>query len=183
MRHHSRRMAGLIALGLVAGCAGLSPYMVEYSETYRPGETRYSPALPVVVRGAAFAIPKPEFDAAVVDAMQGWSASADHFTATGDPNAAYRVVMVFNPQSAVYGRICQRPLIADSVFGAPPAPAVPLVAAVCRGDSYMSLVSGNVHVAGGPGNPAFRDDVGHVTGYLFPVQNPTWNSSKGCEHC
>jgi hypothetical protein len=49
---------------------------------------------------------------------------------------------------------------------------VPLVAALCRGDTAMAWAAGTVPAAGGPGGAGFRRGIGQFTAALFPSQNP-----------
>ena len=58
-----------------------------------------------------------------------------------------------------------------------------MAAALCRGDDYLSYLSGSVVTAGGPDSADFRNGIGSATQSLFPVQNPTANTSRGCDHC
>ncbi len=58
-----------------------------------------------------------------------------------------------------------------------------MAAALCRGDNYLSYAWGPVDTAGGPDSSDFRNGVQQVTMYLFPVQNPVANTSRGCDHC
>jgi hypothetical protein len=173
-----------LALLCIGGCGDLPISNVTYSDSYHPGETKSSgPDMVVVVRGNPFSIAKPELNSAVVDAMQGWSAWQDHFTDAGNPNAPYRVVMVFNPTSNVGSETyCARPLVADGATAAAPSARVSMVAALCRGGSYLSYVDGSVPVAGGPRDTAFRNAVGRAALLLFPAQNPQANGSD-CGEC
>jgi hypothetical protein len=176
-----RAATGLALLGL-AGCADLPIYTVNYDDTYHPGETKQStPVVPVLVRGNPYGIPQPEFNNAVADAMQGWSAWQDHFTAEGNQNAAYRVAMVFSPTTNVgVANYCARPLGVDGASGATLAPRVRVAAVLCRGSSYLSDVEGDITVTGGPDGAAFRKAVGEVTMLLFPVQNPLASNCPSC---
>jgi hypothetical protein len=176
-----------VLLGLV-GCAGVPVFNADYDASYWPGETSAAgPNITVLVRGNPSVLPKAEFDRAVTDAMQGWSAYPTHFTTEGNPNAAYRVVMIFNPPATAGGpTLCARPETADGAAGTGTA-RVPLVAALCRGDYYMSLADGTVAApGGGPGAPLdgnFRTGIGLVTATLFPAQNPQRLGSHDCGPC
>jgi hypothetical protein len=69
------------------------------------------------------------------------------------------------------------PATAPAASAAPTAPRpasvrVPLVAALCRGDSYLAWAQGSVPAGTGPQSPAFRHGIGQVTQALFPSQNP-----------
>ena len=98
------RVGTLALLGL-AGCGGTPVFNVDYDAVYLPGETRANgPDITVLVRGNPSALPKAEFDRTVTDAMQGWSFWPDHFTTGGDPNGAYRVVVIFNPPPTIRAR-------------------------------------------------------------------------------
>ena len=92
-----RPLALLAMLGLV-GC-GLAYTVPYYSPSYFPGEERVAgTVMPVIVRGNPFAIPQAEFARDTTDAMQGWAWIAPlQFSTEANPNAAYRVAMVFNP--------------------------------------------------------------------------------------
>ena len=173
-----------LAILALAGCASLPVYNAEYSETYRAGETKAIPEVPVVVRGAPFAMPKAEFDGSVVNAMQGWSGSSDRFAVASNPNAPYRVIMVFNPSANSYtAGICDRPVSAEGAADATASPKLPMAAALCRGDNFLSYISGSIDTAGGPDAAEFRTAIGQATQSLFPVQNPASNSTRGCDHC
>jgi hypothetical protein len=187
MRPVARICAGVAILGFV-GCAGFPIYNVQYEDNYRAGETKVLPKLPVVVRGNPFPVPQAQFDGAVVDGMQGWSGSSDVFTATGDPNSPYRVMIVFNPVSSNYSYtsgICDRPIKTEGAFGAAPSAKVPMAAAVCRGDSWLSYLSGSIETVGGPDGGYFRSAIQQATLLLLPVQNPTanGNNSRDCKNC
>jgi hypothetical protein len=183
MKPVTRACLGLAVWGLV-GCGNLPIYNVEYNESYHAGETKAVPEVPVVVRGNPFAVPKAEFDNTVVNAMQGWSGSSDRFAVAANPNAPYRVIMVFNGATNNYtSGICNRPVAAEGAFGAPPSSQVPVAAALCRGDDYLSYISGSVVTAGGPDSADFRNGIGSATQSLFPVQNPTARTNRGCDHC
>jgi len=184
MQPVARICVGVAILGLI-GCAGFPVYNVQYEDTYHAGETKFLPELPVVVKGNPFAVTQAQFDSAVVDGMQGWSGSSDVLTATGDPNSPYRVIIVFNPVSHGYtSGICDRPLKTEGAFGAAPSAQVPMAAAVCRGDTWLSYLSGPIDTAGGPDGGAFRSGIQQATLLLLPVQNPLANSTRdGCAHC
>lgn len=177
-RHGMGRIAraALIAAAIgLAACAGASYVVPYYAVGYTPGEEAGAGLdMPVVVRGNAFAMPQPAFDQAVTDAMQGWAFRLPlHFTPLGNPNAVYRVVMVFNPPTAVADpAYCLRPLPVQAVFGLPPAPRTPLTAVFCRGDGVLASASGSVSTAQGPFSPEFREGIGHFTAALFPAVNP-----------
>jgi hypothetical protein len=176
--------ATLALLGLTA-CAGTPVFNVDYDVGYSPGETRANgPDITVVVRGNPSALAKAQFDRAVTDAMQGWSAWPDHFTTEGNPNAAYRVVVIFNPPATAGGpTLCARPELADGAAGDAAAARVPIVAALCRGDSYMSLADGAIAAPGGARDADFRTGIGLLTAALFPAQNPQRDGGPSCAIC
>jgi hypothetical protein len=178
------RMSAAAALLGLAGCAA-PIFNVDYDASYLPGETRANgPDITVLVRGNPSALPKAEFDRAVTDAMQGWSFWPDRFTTAGNPNAAYRVVMIFNPPATAGGAVlCTRPEIADAVAGVPASPRVPVVAALCRGDFYVSLAEGAIPAAGGTPSDDFRHAIGLMTASLFPAQNPQRIGPRSCTFC
>jgi hypothetical protein len=184
MQPVARICAGVAILGLM-GCTGVPVFNVQSDDTYRAGETKVLPELPVIVKGNPFPMPQAQFDNAVVDGMQGWSGSSDVFTATGDPNSPYRVIIVFNPVSYGYtSGICDRPIKTEGAFGAAPSAKVPMAAAVCRGDTWLSYLHGSIDTAGGPDGGDFRSGIRQATLLLLPVQNPAANSgSRGCDHC
>jgi hypothetical protein len=169
------------ALLFLAGCGNVPVYYVTYDDSYHAGETRQSsPDVPVVVRGNPYDIPKPAFDSAVIGAMQGWSAWGDHFV-SGNPDAAYRVVVVFNPTSNVgIASYCARPLAVDGASATAPAPRARVVATLCRGGSYLSSADGSILIEGGPDGAAFRNAIGRATLSLFPGQNPTASNCASC---
>jgi hypothetical protein len=179
-----RRAAVLALLGLT-GCAGTPVFNVNYDAVYWPGETiANGPDITVLVRGNPSPVPKAEFDRTVTDAMQGWSFWPDHFTTAGDPNTAYRVVIIFSPPATASGpTLCTRPEIADTVGGNPGASRVPIVAALCRGDYYMSLVEGTIAAPGSGGDGDFRNGIGLMTASLFPARNPQRNGGPECATC
>jgi hypothetical protein len=180
----ARQIGAAMALLAMTACAGAPIYNVEYSPGYQPGETRaQGPDVTVVVRGNPSTLPKAEFDRSVTDAMQGWSFWPDHFTTDGNPNAAYRVVMIFYPPLTAGGpTLCMRPELADGVYGVVSA-RVPVVAALCRGDYHMSLAEGSIGAADGPQGVDFRSGVGHITQALFPPHNPQDTGRSGCRMC
>jgi hypothetical protein len=174
----------VVAALLVTGCAGLSVVSATYYSTgYQIGESRVAgPDMTVVVRGNPFALPQPAFNAAVADAMDGWAFGLQvHFLPEGNPNAVYRVIMVFNPPGGVADRAyCARPLTIDAPFGvAPGAERTPLFAIFCRGDAVLASGSGSVSTIGGPASPPFREGVGRFTQALFPAVNPE-NQPESC---
>jgi hypothetical protein len=179
----------ILALFGLAGCTGVPVFNANYDASYWPGETSAGGSdITVLVRGNPSTLPKAGFDRAVTDAMQGWSAYPHHFTTEGNPNAAYRVVMIFNPPPTAGGpTLCSRPETADAVAGAAGATRVPLVAALCRGDYYISLADGTVAAPGAaPGAPLagdFRTGIGLVTASLFPSQNPQRLGAHDCGVC
>jgi hypothetical protein len=178
----SWRAVPVAALLGLAGCGDVPVYYVTYDDSYHAGETRLSgPDVSVVVRGDPYGISKPAFDSAVIAAMQGWSAWGDHFI-PGNPDAAYRVVLVFNPTRNVgIADYCARPLAVDGASGTAPAPRARMVATLCRGGSYLSSADGSILIEGGPEGAAFRDVIGRATLSLFPGQNPT--ASSDCPNC
>jgi hypothetical protein len=165
----------LAALALAA-CAGASSVVPTYAVGYTPGEERVAGLdMPVLVRGNPFAIPQPEFDSDVADAMRGWPFRVPlRFIPQGNPNAAYRVVMMFSPPAGTAdASFCTRPLPVQAVFGVPPGAVRTSVTAVfCRGDAVLSSASGSLSTAQGPRSPDFRSGVGHFTAALFPAVNP-----------
>jgi hypothetical protein len=180
------RLAAALALLGVAGCSTTPVFNVNYDAVYWPGEERANgPDIIVLVRGNPSTLPKAEFDRSVVDAMQGWSFWPNHFTTSGDPNTAYRVVIVFNPPPTAGGPVlCTRPETADTIGGpAPGAARVPMVAAFCRGDYYMSVAEGAIAGPGADGSGDFRNGIGLVTASLFPAQNPQRNGGPQCANC
>jgi len=180
----ARRMAAAALLTL-AGCVAAPVYNVDYDASYLPGETSANGRdLVVVVRGNPSDLPKPEFDRAVTDAMPGWGFAPNRFTIEGNPNAAYREIIVFNPPPTAGGPVlCNRPLIVDAVAqGVQPA-RVPLVAALCRGDSYIAMAEGSIGAAGGPRGDDFRTGIGLLTAALFPSQNPQRHGGPACAFC
>ena len=165
----------LAVLAILASCGVNTPVSyVSYSPSYNPGEELYAGnQVPVVIRGNPFAIPQPEFDSATLAAMQGWAFRPAQFVPAIDPNAVYRVVLIFYPPGNTTGTIlCQRPLTANAAFGLPPAPQAPFSAALCRGDASLADVFGRIGTEGGPGGAPFRRGVGQVIASLFPPQNP-----------
>jgi len=180
-----RRLGAVVALLGLAGCSGTPIFNVHYDAVYFPGETRANgPNMTVLVRGNPTALSKVEFDRAVTDAMQGWSFWSEHFTTAGDPNTAYRVVVIFNPPATAGGPVlCTRPETADAIAGDAAAMRVPVVAALCRGDYYMSLAEGTIAAPGGARDADFRTGVGLVTAALFPAQNPQRNGGPDCRTC
>jgi hypothetical protein len=175
---------GALALLALASCAGAPVYNVDTDTSYMPGETRANTELTVVVRGNPSDLPKPEFDRIVTDSMQGWGFAPNHFTTEGNPNAAYRVVILFNPPATAGSAVlCNRPLTVDAVArGVQPA-RVPLVAVLCRGDSYLTLAEGSIGAAGGPRGDDFRTGIGLLTAALFPSQNPQRHGGPACAFC
>jgi hypothetical protein len=179
------RLGIAVALFGLIGCAGTPIYNVTYDASYVPGETRANgPDVTVVVRGNPSSLSKAEFDRTVTDAMQGWGFGPIRFTPDGNPNTAYRVVMIFNPSPNTGGYVlCTRPLAADAVAGGGAPGRLPLVAALCRGDSYMSLAEGAIGAADGPQGGEFRNGIGLVTAALFPASNPQRRGGPECAMC
>jgi hypothetical protein len=178
------RLAGALALLGLAGCGTTPIFNVDYDAVYWPGEERANGPIIVLVRGNPSALPKAEFDRAVTGAMEGWSFWPDHFTTEGDPNTAYRVVIIFNPPATAGGPVlCTRPEIADSVSGAAGGARVPIVAAFCRGDYYMSVAEGTIAAPGADAGGDFRHGIGLITASLFPAQNPQRNGGPDCGNC
>lgn len=179
-----RWSAALALLGLT-GCGETPVFNVNYDAVYWPGETRANgPDITVLVRGNPSALPKAEFDRAVTDAMQGWSFWPDRFTTAGDPNTAYRVVIIFNPPPTAGGVVlCTRPETADGMPGSLAAARVPIVGALCRGDYYMSVAEGTIAAPGGGRDADFRQGIGLMTASLFPASNPQRNGGPQCANC
>jgi hypothetical protein len=171
------RAAALLTL---AACGGLPVSNAEYSPGYAPGEVRApNNMVPTVVIGNPFSISQPDFAADVVDAMQGHAVGPVSFAVSNDTSAVYRVIMVFTPSGGVTGQaLCNRPPQAQAVAGAGASATTPLVAALCRGDSFLAYAHGNVNGSGGPTSQAFRDGVGQFTRLLFPAGNP-----ERCVNC
>jgi hypothetical protein len=171
--------AAVLAL---AACAGAWVSNVDYSLGYSPGEELYAGNdVPVIVAGNPFPVPLPEFAAAIVDAMQGWAFGPDHFVVAVDPNAVYRVVVMFNPSNNVIGEtLCTRPPTAVPVFGAAPSSRLPIAAALCRGGSYLAYAYGSIPADGGPRGAEFRQSLGQFIRSLFPARNPQRTPDRGC---
>jgi hypothetical protein len=92
--------------------------------------------------------------------------------------------MIFNPSPTTGGYLlCARPLIAEAVARGDAPGRVPLVAGLCRGDSYMSLAEGTIGAAGGPQGGEFRNGIGMVTAALFPSSNPQRSGGPACFNC
>lgn len=178
------RLAAAVALFGLTGCTATPVFNVNYDAVYWPGEERANGYnITVLVRGNPSTLPKAEFDRTVTDAMQGWSFWPDHFTTEGDPNTAYRVVIIFNPPPTASGPVlCTRPETADTIGGGAGTSRVPMVAAFCRGDFYMSVAEGSL-AAPGAGGGDFRTGIGLMTASLFPAQNPQRNGGPQCVHC
>jgi hypothetical protein len=108
------------------------------------------------------------------------------------PPSTYRAVMVFNADP--FGpSVCASPLTREGTSSAIPgaaAPAVatpavatpgariPVVAVLCRSDSYMAWLTGSVPAGSGPTSEPFRHGVGQFTAALFPSVNPDLKSGK-----
>jgi hypothetical protein len=167
--------ASVLAASLLAACAGMpTPIAVpSYNPGYSPGEELYAGNdVPALIRGNPFAMPEPEFDRSVLAAMQGWAFKPAHFVPAADPNAVYRVVLMLNPPNVLGGTLCARPLRAAPLFGVPPAPRVPVAAALCRADDYLAYAYGSIETEGGPDGDKFRRGIGQLVALLFPVRNP-----------
>lgn len=166
----------------MAACAGVSVSNVDYALGYSPGEELYAGNdVPVIVIGNPFAVPQAEFAADAIDAMQGWAAGPDHFVPAVDPNAVYRVIVMFYPSNNVIGEtLCTRPPTAQPVFGAAPSPRLPLAAALCRGDSYLAFAYGSTPADAGPRGAEFRNAFGQFIRSLFPARNPQRTPDRGC---
>jgi hypothetical protein len=196
-RQRSARSLLAAAVLALAGCADSATiYSENYLPIYYPGEhAAAGTSLAVYVFGSPFGEPIDRFGGEVIDAMQGWAFaySKTRFAPPAQtPPSTYRAVMVFDP-TAFAPSICASPLTraetssrmpaAPSGFALPPAgpagavPAggrVPLVAALCRGDTAMAWANGTVPAGTGPESPAFRHGVGQFTAALFPSQNPEY---------
>jgi hypothetical protein len=171
--------AAMLAL---AACAGAPVANVDYDLSYTPGEELYAGNdVPVIVIGNPFPVPQPEFTAAAIDAMQGWAfRPVTHFVPAADPNAVYRVLVMFNPSNNVIGEtLCTRPPTAQPLFGVPPGPTAPLSAALCRGDKYLAYAYGTVPTGDGPGSQTFRTGFGQFIRTLFPAKNPQRTPDRG----
>ncbi len=168
------RILTAVALIAMASCAGAPIANVDYSLGYLPGEELYAGNdVPVIVIGNPFPVPQAEFTADAIDAMQGWAFGPDHFVPAVDPNAVYRVMVMFNPSSGVIGEtLCTRPPTAQAIFGAAPTPRTSLSAALCRGDSYLAYAYGSVPTSDGPRGEIFRRGFGQFIRTLFPAKNP-----------
>jgi hypothetical protein len=183
--HWSSRITIAAALLAVAACAGTSVSNVDYALGYLPGEELYAGNdVPVIVIGNPFAAPQGEFAADAIDAMQGWAFGPDHFVPAIDPNAVYRVIVMFYPSNNVIGEtLCTRPPTAQPVFGAAPTARVPLSAALCRGDSYLAYAYGSISADDGPRGAVFRNSFGQFIRSLFPARNPQRTPDRGCTFC
>ena len=175
MRSFVSRGLAVAALLALAGCAGVPLTVPYYDGSYMLGEERVAGDLmPMILRGNPFAIPQAELDADVTDAMAGWSWYAPlRFTTQGNPNAAYRVVMVFNPPNVPNDTYCLRPMPVQAAFGAAPnAARTQVMAALCRGATVLASASGTIATAEGPRSTSFRRGIGQFTQALFPPSNP-----------
>ncbi len=176
-------LAALLLAAPIAGCGGI-PVIANtyYDVSYGPGEWGGGNDMPVVVRGAPFAVPKAELDEAVAAAMRGSTFGVPTRFVPAAPGAApaYRVVMIFNPPAGVGDAVaCQRPEPPDAVFGAAPAGVVPVLAAFCRGDRAVTSAAGTIPTGGNPHSAAFQDGVAQFAMALFPPINP--NNKAGME--
>jgi hypothetical protein len=169
----------------MAGCAGLPVLNIEYDPSYVVGESRVNgDNLTVVIRGNPYPVPKAEFDQAVVDAMQGAGFANQHLTTDGSPNSVYRVILVFSASPGVGAyRLCARPFDVEGAFGTAPQPRVPLVAALCRGDVWVSSADGSLGTAGGPAGGDFRDGLRQLGVLLFPGHSPRRDRAGECASC
>jgi hypothetical protein len=106
--------------------------------------------------------------------MRGWAWYAPlTFTTSGNPDAAYRVAMVFNPPNVPDDTYCRRPMPVEARFGAAPnAPRTQVMATLCRGDEVIASASGTIATAEGPRSASFRRGIGQFTQALFPPSNP-----------
>jgi len=203
----SIRLAAAATALALGGCADSARLNEHYSRVYYPGETASAGSdLAVFVFGSPFGQPEQKFSSEVINAMQGWAfAYPTHFVqpARAQPST-YRAVMVFG--SDVFGpSVCASPVTrvaaASAIPGAPqtlsdaapptaappvvatpavaPGSRIPLVAVLCRSDSYMAWLTGSVPAGNGPTSEPFRHGVGQFTASLFPSVNPDLKVGKG----
>jgi hypothetical protein len=175
------RILVAVALLALSACADAPIANVDYNLSYTPGEELYAGNnVPVIVTGNPFPIPQADFVTDAIDAMQGSAFGPDYFVPAVDPNAVYRVVVMFNPSSGVIGdSLCRRPPTAQAIFGVPPAPRAPLAAALCRGDSYLAYAYGSIASGDGPQSETFRSGLRQFLRTLFPAKNPQRTPDRG----
>jgi hypothetical protein len=162
-----RLAAGSLAL-LLAGCTGVwNPY---YYGNFEPSE---AVAVKVAVAGEPVA-GSTDLPQNLVRAMRGHTAFPTELSllAPGE-RAPYRTVVAFNPQPGVSTwLLCYEPLRFGTLpAGAAGAGAVPVTAALCRGDQILSGAYGYIERVP-PQDPRFQVAMAQLTETLFPPTNP-----------
>ena len=176
MRKKTPAACAAVALALAA-CGGAvvtyNEYVVdgfridELAFANREGDTL------VVIRGNPFDIPKPQFDVAVTDAMQGKNfGPVTNFTTTpqGEARPSLRVVMLFDgPLNLQLDEPCGD---LDKVARRDPGAGggeVIIQATFCSSDQARTAVAGRVTGVTDPSDPRFELLVGTATRTLFPI--------------
>ena len=161
---------------LAAACAPGNVRLThqEINSAYSAGGFAYASAgrdLRVVIHGNPFGGGNTAFRKSVTDAMQGrnWGQKTNFTTTPGESaRKVYKVVLLFDPPVDFLARkLCGAD---DTTLAAMPTPGdgVNVFAAFCLGDKSLTEVKGYTAQATNPGDPAFRELVGQVTGALFP---------------
>jgi hypothetical protein len=170
--------AAWVAASLAAaltGCAGLPTTINQnLSSGYLPLEARsvMGGEMGTVIYGSPFGAPRDGFEAAVTAAMYGQHFGPPTRFVPIPPSAAprYRIVMAFNPGTAVFGdglcRLRQDP---------PTLPALRparVEAAFCRDRRALTSTTGLLAGIATADDPRFGVLIGQVTRDLFPPRDP-----------
>lgn len=188
-------MLGPLKQSIAVGCAALALAScggrlggtlgnADYNALYTRGLVQYAASsgeFATVVRGNPFGVSEtPATQEAIANGLSspGWLGPR-HFTTNPKPEThwAYRVVIVFNPSRANAGdnQTCAHPENETSTA----ENSGRFVAVFCAADRYASRIDGTVQVAGGPGSPAFRNDLNVALLELLPPHNPRTERDGG----
>lgn len=168
------RLAGALALVLLAGCApgSVTTTHVDYESGYSPYRFSYAAGgrdLRVVIRGNPTSAQQEEFDRAVIAAMQGknWGPQTN-FTTRPSESARknYRVVMLFSGKRYAGGNALCGDL--DGVDLAPVDGRVRLQAAFCQKERPLTQLQVTVDGVTSPADPRLKRMVTAAVLELFP---------------
>jgi len=165
-------LAPAVALAISA-CGGVVVHeSPEPHYRYNAGDFDYATrkgAMHTVVVGNPFGMAKADFDARVLDLMQGRNSGASaKFVASAGPETdpLYKTVVAFDtPTGTSRDDLCRN---ADRMSSQPAANRVRVSIVFCEGDTALSGASGSVRDASGAADPKFARLVRETTFFMVP---------------
>ncbi len=173
-------LSGVVLALFLAGCGsnpGVLAYL-SYDPAYAPGEEGGLGPVQVTVQGTPFTnISQADAIAPVIAAMQGTGFAPTRFQATDNPHSSYTAALLFGP-AARYAdsRVCEivpenLPPVTDTRM--PSAGSdVPVVAALCRGNTRLSGTFGHIPASSSVDDPVFKNSIAQLVRALIPARNP-----------